>query len=126
IGLVVKACERLAALGAMHAQITRHLVGVNDRAQLAHADRLLRDRRRRHWLAAGVTMVDPGSVFLDADVALAIDVVLEPGVVLAEGTRVGEGARIGAYAHLRACDVEGGARIAPHTVASHRTFRREE
>jgi bifunctional UDP-N-acetylglucosamine pyrophosphorylase/glucosamine-1-phosphate N-acetyltransferase len=104
---------------------TRHLVGVNDRAQLAQADRILHDRRRRRWLAAGVTMTDPATVFLDADVALGIDVVLEPGVVLAEGTRVGEGARIGAYAHLRACDVEGGAHVAPHTVATGRTFRRE-
>ena len=101
---------------------TRRLVGVNDRLQLAQADRLLRDRLRRRWLAAGVTMVDPWSVFLDADVALSIDVVLEPGVVLAAGTRVGEGARIGAYAHLSACDVLEGARVPPHTVAQGRTF----
>ncbi len=101
---------------------TRALVGVNDRVQLAQADRLLRDRLRRQWLLAGVTMVDPPSVFLDADVALSVDVVLEPGVVLARGTRVGEGARIGAYAHLSGCDVEGGAHVAPHTVAVGRTF----
>lgn len=101
---------------------TRRLVGVNDRMQLAQADRLLRDRVRRRWLTAGVTMVDPGSVFLDADVALSIDVTLEPGVVLAAGTRVGEGARIGAYAHLSACDVLEGAVVPPHTVAHGRTF----
>jgi bifunctional UDP-N-acetylglucosamine pyrophosphorylase / glucosamine-1-phosphate N-acetyltransferase len=101
---------------------TRHLVGVNDRVQLAQADRWVRDRLRRHWLLAGVTMVDPTSVFIDDDVALSLDVVLEPGVVLARGTRVGEGARIGAYAHLTGCDVAGGARVAPHTVAVGRTF----
>lgn len=105
---------------------TRSLVGVNDRAQLAVADRLLRDRGRRRWLAAGVTMVDPASVFLDEDVALAIDVTLEPGVVLASGTRVGEGARIGAHAYLRGCDVEGGVAVPPHTVAEGRTFRRSD
>lgn len=101
---------------------TRWLVGVNDRLQLAQADRLLRDRLRRRWMLAGVTMIEPGSVFLDADVALSIDVVLEPGVVLAAGTRVGEGARIGAFAHLTACDVLEGAVVAPHTVARGRTF----
>ena len=101
---------------------TRRLVGVNDRMQLALADRLLRDRLRRRWMTAGVTMVDPGSVFLDADVALSVDVTLEPGVVLAAGTRVGEGARIGAYAHLSACDVLEGALVPPHTVARGRTF----
>ncbi len=101
---------------------TRLLVGVNDRMQLAQADRLLRDRLRRRWMAAGVTMVEPGSVFLDADVALSIDVTLEPGVVLAAGTRVGEGARIGAFAHLTACEVLEGAVVAPHTVGRGRTF----
>jgi bifunctional UDP-N-acetylglucosamine pyrophosphorylase / glucosamine-1-phosphate N-acetyltransferase len=103
---------------------TRLLVGVNDRAQLALADRLLRERARRAWLAAGVTMVDPSSVYLDDDVALSGDVTLEPGVVLAAGTRVGEGARIGAYAHLSACEVEPGGAVPPHTVAVGRTFRR--
>jgi bifunctional UDP-N-acetylglucosamine pyrophosphorylase / glucosamine-1-phosphate N-acetyltransferase len=103
---------------------TRLLVGVNDRAQLALADRLLRERARRAWLAAGVTMVDPSSVYLDDDVALSGDVTLEPGVVLAAGTRVGEGARIGAYAHLSACEVDPGGAVPPHTVAVGRTFRR--
>ena len=101
---------------------TRLLVGVNDRAQLALADRLLRDRIRRRWLADGVTMVDPATVYLDDDVVLARDVVLEPGVVLTNGTRVGEGAVVGAYAHLDGCDVSAGARVAPHTVAAGRGF----
>jgi len=101
---------------------TRLLVGVNDRSQLALADRLLRDRLRRRWLAAGVTMVDPASVFLDDTVELASDVTLEPGVVLAGATRVGEGATIGAYAHLSDCRVDAEARVAPHTVAVGRTF----
>ena len=41
---------------------TRELVGVNDRGQLARADRLLRDRLPRRWLAAGVTMTAPATV----------------------------------------------------------------
>ena len=101
---------------------TRLLVGVNDRAQLALADRLLRDRLRRRWLAAGVTMVDPSSVFLDDTVELAPDVTLEPGVVLAGATRVAEGAKVGAYAHLTDCTVDADAEVAPHTVASGRRF----
>lgn len=102
---------------------TRWLVGVNDRAQLAVADRLLRDRARRAWLDDGVTMVDPATAYLDDDVVLARDVTLEPGVVLSAGTWVGEGARIGAYAHLSACRIEAGAQVPPHTVASGETFR---
>lgn len=121
--LVVAYLQRGLPVRAVRGQDeTRLLIGVNDRVQLAAADRLLRDRLRRRWMVAGVTMVQPESVFLDADVALAKDVTLEPGVVLAAGTRVGQGARVGAYAHLRACEVEGGAIVPPHTVADGRHF----
>jgi bifunctional UDP-N-acetylglucosamine pyrophosphorylase / glucosamine-1-phosphate N-acetyltransferase len=97
-------------------------LGVNDRAQLARAERSLRDRLHRRWLAEGVTMVAPESTHLDVDVTLAPDVTLEPGVILRRGTTVGEGARIGAYAVLAACTVAPGARVAPHTVATSRRF----
>ncbi len=46
-------------------------------------------------MRAGVTMVDPATVWLDAGVELARDVVLEPGVQLRGATTVGEGATIG-------------------------------
>lgn len=105
---------------------TRELVGVNDRAQLARADRLLRDRLRGRWLAAGVAMTDPATVYLDDDVVLEPDVRLAPGVVLTAGTRVGEGAEVGAYACLRACLVAAGAVVPPHTVADGRTFTRDD
>jgi bifunctional UDP-N-acetylglucosamine pyrophosphorylase / glucosamine-1-phosphate N-acetyltransferase len=91
-------------------------IGVNDRAQLAHAERFLRERVRRRWLEAGVTMHDPSTTFVDGSVELAPDVVLEVGVVLRGTTRVGEGARIGAYAVLEDCEVQPGAAVAPHTV----------
>jgi bifunctional UDP-N-acetylglucosamine pyrophosphorylase / glucosamine-1-phosphate N-acetyltransferase len=97
-------------------------LGVNDREQLARAERSLQGRLARRWLAEGVTMVAPASTFLDADVLLAPDVVLEPGVILRRGTVVGAGARIGAYAVLDGCNVEPGALVAPHTVATSQRF----
>lgn len=101
---------------------TRLLVGVNDRAQLARAEALLRARVRARWLTEGVTMQAPESTMIDADVRLARDVVLEPGVLLRGACTVGEGARVGAYAVLRDCAVAAGAVVAPHTVASGRRF----
>jgi len=46
------------------------------------------------WMKAGVTMVDPSTVYLDHGVQLAEDVILEPGVVLRGATSVGSGTRI--------------------------------
>ena len=101
---------------------TRQLVGVNDRAQLAQAEALLRARTRAHWLAAGVTMHAPDTTAIDAGVRLAQDVVLESGVLLRGACEVGEGARIGAYAVLRDCTVAPAAHVPPHTVATGTRF----
>jgi bifunctional UDP-N-acetylglucosamine pyrophosphorylase / glucosamine-1-phosphate N-acetyltransferase len=112
----------LPVRGVLGDDETRLLVGVNDRAQLARAEQLLRARTRRHWLTAGVTMHAPETTVIDDTVTLATDVVLEPGVLLLGACQVREGARVGAYAVLRDCEVGPGARVAPHTVAAGASF----
>jgi len=52
------------------------------------------------WMRAGVSMVDPSTVYLDHGVELAEDVVLEPNVVLKGATRVGERTRIAAGSQI--------------------------
>lgn len=69
--------------------------GVNDRVQLAALGREMNRRLTEQWMRAGVTMIDPATVWLDAGVQLARDVVLEPNVQLRGATTVGEGATIG-------------------------------
>lgn len=91
------------------------LVGVNDRLQLAQAERLLRERVRRRWLAEGVTMLSPETTFVDDTVELGRDVVLEQFVVLRGSTRVGEGARVGAFSLLEDVTVPAGSCLAPYT-----------
>ena len=91
-------------------------VGVNTRAELAEAETIMRDRIRRQWLAAGVTMLSPATTFIDAGVRLDSDVILEPGVVLKGETSIGEGAVIGAYSYLDGARIGPEERVAPHTV----------
>ena len=69
--------------------------GVNDRAQLADAEAVLRGRINTAWMKAGVTMVDPGRTYVDATVELAPDVRLLPGTILEGRTVVAAGAVIG-------------------------------
>jgi bifunctional UDP-N-acetylglucosamine pyrophosphorylase/glucosamine-1-phosphate N-acetyltransferase len=69
--------------------------GVNDRVQLAALGKELNRRLTEHWMRAGVTMIDPDTVWLDAGVELARDVVLEPNVQLRGATTVGEGSVVG-------------------------------
>ena len=83
-------------------------VGVNDRAELAFAAGVLRARINEAHMRSGVTIVDPGSTWIDADVELEADVVVHPFTVLRGRTRVARGAEIGS--HVVAVDAEIGAR----------------
>jgi bifunctional UDP-N-acetylglucosamine pyrophosphorylase/glucosamine-1-phosphate N-acetyltransferase len=74
--------------------------GINDRSQLAQAEWALRVRLNEAHMAAGVTMRDPSTVYLDWDVELAPDVTLEPNVILRGRTTVAEGTVIGAGSQL--------------------------
>jgi bifunctional UDP-N-acetylglucosamine pyrophosphorylase / glucosamine-1-phosphate N-acetyltransferase len=87
------------------------VAGVNDRVQLAALGAEYNRRLLEHWMRAGVTVVDPATVWLDTDVALSPDVVLHPGVQLHAGTVVGRGATIGPDSTLSACTIGAGATV---------------
>jgi bifunctional UDP-N-acetylglucosamine pyrophosphorylase / glucosamine-1-phosphate N-acetyltransferase len=89
------------------------LIGINTRAELAHAERLMQSRLRGAAMAAGVTLVAPETVFLSADTRLARDVVVEPNVTFGPGVTVEEGARIRSFSHLEGAAVGAGAVIGP-------------
>ncbi|MGH3871990.1 MAG: bifunctional UDP-N-acetylglucosamine diphosphorylase/glucosamine-1-phosphate N-acetyltransferase GlmU [Pseudonocardiaceae bacterium] len=99
------------AVGAHPCPDPWQVAGVNDRVQLAAVGVELNRRLLQHWMHAGATVVDPASVWLDADVRLAADVVLHPGVQLHAGTVVGPGAEIGPDSTLSGCTVGARATV---------------
>jgi bifunctional UDP-N-acetylglucosamine pyrophosphorylase/glucosamine-1-phosphate N-acetyltransferase len=95
------------------------VAGVNDRVQLAAVGAELNRRLLEHWMRAGVTVVDPASVWLDADVQLAPDVVLHPGVQLHAGTVIGPGTTVGPDSTLSSCTIGAGATVVrTHAVSA--------
>lgn len=89
--------------------------GVNDRWQLALAERELRSRTNRRWLLNGVTMLDPRQTFVDVTVKLGRDVTLYPGTILQGSTVIGDGCEIGPDTRLTDCAIGTGATV-EHTV----------
>jgi bifunctional UDP-N-acetylglucosamine pyrophosphorylase/glucosamine-1-phosphate N-acetyltransferase len=83
--------------------------GVNTRAELAAAAAALRDRINEAHMLAGVTIVDPGSTWIDPQVELEPDAVIHPFTVLRGRTRIAAGAEIGP--HVVAVDAEVGQRV---------------
>lgn len=92
-------------VGALVADDPDEILGVNDRAQLAHAAALMRDRINLGWMRQGVSVLDPRTTWIDVDVDLAADVTLLPETYLLGPTSVARGARIGPGTTLRACEV---------------------
>jgi bifunctional UDP-N-acetylglucosamine pyrophosphorylase/glucosamine-1-phosphate N-acetyltransferase len=100
------------------------LVGINDRAQLAEAEWDLRTELNLGHMRAGVTMQDPSTVYLDADVELARDVTLEPNVTLRGRTRIGEGTLIGAGSRIVDSEIGVDCRIVASVIESSRVGER--
>ncbi|MEZ5215573.1 MAG: hypothetical protein R2705_00415 [Ilumatobacteraceae bacterium] len=97
--------------GAMSASDPAETQGVNDRWQLALAERELRRRTNKQFLLNGVTMLDPRQTFIDVTVELGRDVTLFPGTILQGRTIVGDGAEIGPDTRLVDCTVGAGATV---------------
>jgi bifunctional UDP-N-acetylglucosamine pyrophosphorylase / glucosamine-1-phosphate N-acetyltransferase len=89
------------------------LSGINSRPELAAAEAVVQSRLRAAAMDAGVTMTDPGSVFLCADTELAPDVTIEPNVIFGPGVKVATGALIHAFSHLEGCVIGADCIVGP-------------
>jgi bifunctional UDP-N-acetylglucosamine pyrophosphorylase/glucosamine-1-phosphate N-acetyltransferase len=105
------------------------MLGVNTRAELAEAEAEARRRILEAHMLAGVTIVDPASTWVDADVAIDADVRIEPGTSLHGSTTIGTGSVVGPlttlvdsglgedvhvpHSYLVDCDVRDGCRVGP-------------
>jgi len=73
--------------------------GVNTRAELAGAEETLRQRNVAALMAAGVTIRNPGTVFVDTDVSVGPNTTIYPGVMLETGASIGDGCTL--YPNVR-------------------------
>jgi bifunctional UDP-N-acetylglucosamine pyrophosphorylase/glucosamine-1-phosphate N-acetyltransferase len=87
--------------------------GVNTRAELAEAAAVLRDRINREHMLAGVTIVDPQSTWIEADVQIEADATIHPFTVINGTTKVAAGASIGPHAVVVDAEIGPGATVGP-------------
>ena len=81
------------------------ILGVNDRVQLAEATAIMRDRINLRWMAAGVTLIDPPTTFIDVTAELEGDVTIKAGCQIEGTSRIGRGALIGPDTRILNCEV---------------------
>lgn len=78
----------------------KEALGINNRIQLAEAEKELRKRILEEHMLQGVTIVDPSTAYIDAGVRIGRDTILYPGVILEGSTVIGEDCHIGPNARI--------------------------
>lgn len=70
-------------------------IGINDRVQLAGAEQVMRRRVLERLMYAGVSIIDPATTYIDAQVEIGADSIILPGTMITGKTRIGSFCRIG-------------------------------
>lgn len=86
--------------------------GINSRTELAEVSRMVRQQKNEELMAAGVTLIDPATTYIDTDVEVGQDTVIHPFVILEQGTKVGA-----------ACEIHAGTRIVNSTIGDRVVIR---
>lgn len=103
-------------IDAYRAENPAELLGINNRLELAAADRTFRERKVRELMLAGVTIEKPETVTVDDTVSIGMDTVIEPFAQILGNTNIGEACRIGACSIIRDSQLSGGVEIGPFTL----------
>lgn len=90
--ILQKQGEKIWAVAADDYEAT---LGINSRLQLSGAEKILRRRKNEELMAAGVTIMDPATTYIDADVKIGRDTVIYPQTFLEGNTVIGEECEIG-------------------------------
>jgi bifunctional UDP-N-acetylglucosamine pyrophosphorylase/glucosamine-1-phosphate N-acetyltransferase len=85
--------------------------GINSRLDLAAVSRIVRDQKTAELMAAGVTLEDPATTYVDRDVTIGADTIVHPGVSLEGRTTIGSG-----------CEIHSGARIVDSRIGDRVTI----
>ena len=104
------------AIAAFRIDDPREVLGINDREELAAVDRLLRERKVRELMLAGVTIEKPETVTVDPDVTIGMDTVVEPFAQILGRTVIGENCRIGACSVVQDSELADEVEVGQFTI----------
>ena len=99
------------AVSIFHCDDYRDGLGVNSRIQLAQLTAIARDRINEHWMAEGVTFIDPTQAWIGPDATIGRDTVVWPQTHLIGHVTVGEECQLGPNSRLTDTTVGSGCTI---------------
>jgi bifunctional UDP-N-acetylglucosamine pyrophosphorylase/glucosamine-1-phosphate N-acetyltransferase len=115
IAILLREGHRVTALKVAD---TSEMLGINNRVELAVADRTLRDRKVRELMLEGVSIEKPETVTIDAQVKVGMDTVIGPFTQITGATEIGENCRIGASCVLENATLGNDVDVCPFSMVS--------
>ena len=82
-------------------QNNEEIFGINSKANLAEATKILNKRTNDRLLAEGVSIVDPDTAYISPDTEIGRDTIIFPNVYISGKNKIGEHCKIGPFAHIR-------------------------
>ncbi len=101
--------DRKQRVGAFQIKSAEEILGINTRQDLAAMDRWIRRKKCESLMTDGVTIVDPGSTFIDSDVRIGADTVIYPSVQIYGPTVIGEDVTIHSFSRISNSKVGAGS-----------------
>jgi bifunctional UDP-N-acetylglucosamine pyrophosphorylase/glucosamine-1-phosphate N-acetyltransferase len=98
LAVIIASGHKVIAVTAVRPE---EAVGVNSRAQLSVASKIMQHRIQQELMEHGVTIVDPENTWIDARAKIGQDTVIEPFVYIHGEVKIGRDCRIGPFAFLR-------------------------
>ena len=98
LSLIIAAGHKVVAVTAVRPE---EAMGVNSRAQLSEASKIMQRRIQKELMENGVTIVDPDNTWIDIRAQIGQDTVIEPFTYIHGEVKIGRGCRIGPFAYLR-------------------------
>jgi len=109
--LVSRAVQQSRQVAAMPVADPDEGLGAGTRSELAQVEKAFRRRANSKWLAAGVTLIDPDTTYIDQDVSIGQDTIIWPNTFLQGNTQIGEGCILGPNAIIRDAKIGRGCRV---------------
>lgn len=100
-----------AKVWAVVAEDYQQTLGINSRLQMAEAEKILRRRKLNEVMESGVTIMDPDSTFIDAEVTIGTDTVIYPFTWLEGATSIGRGCSIGPSTRIQNTKIGDGVTL---------------
>nr|WP_240739456.1 bifunctional UDP-N-acetylglucosamine diphosphorylase/glucosamine-1-phosphate N-acetyltransferase GlmU [Marinitoga lauensis] len=87
------------------------VLGINNRIQLAEAEKILKERTLKNLMINGVTIIDPDTTYISPEVKIGQDTIIHPMTFIFGNTEIGEDCEIGPMTRILNCKIGNNVKV---------------